>query len=259
MGNSHHKDMSDTIDRILNDVCLDERIQDGVFRLENEEHMNVLRDYLGKHGVPSNEVININNKILEGRFPERQAYNANGILCTFPTPEYKQRAIAKGTHFEKNPNPQSPAKEPQKTTPPGSKPEPGESPSASSSKKPASTDSTDDEEVPGRKSNLFTNNGPKVSQGGKELEIEPPNGNEIPSPVTNTISSTPKTPERRAAEKAVVTQILKSDDTALTDVSDPIDSANNALLNTQLNELYKRADELGFREAITFLTPYVKL
>ncbi len=257
--------MSDTITRILNDVCLDERIQDGVFRLENESHMNVLRDYLEKHGIPNNEVIKINNKILEGRFPERQAYNANGILCTFPTPQYKQRAISKGTHFEKNPNPQSPAREePQKTTPPGSKPEPGEKPSNSSLKKSSSTeptvnvDDTDEEPSKSTKSNLFTNNGPKVSQGGKELEVEPPNGSEIPSPMTTT-SQIPKTPEKIAAEKEIVTQILKSDDIALTNISDPLDPTNSALLNKQLNELYKKADELGFREAITFLTPYVKL
>jgi hypothetical protein len=41
--------------------------------------------------------------MLEGKYPERQAYNTNGILVTFPTPEYKQKAIARGTHFEENP------------------------------------------------------------------------------------------------------------------------------------------------------------
>jgi hypothetical protein len=39
----------------------------------------------------------------EGNFPERQAYNKDGLLVTFPTPEYKQRAIKRGTHFEENP------------------------------------------------------------------------------------------------------------------------------------------------------------
>ena len=43
------------------------------------------------------------NKMLEGKYPERQAYNSNGILVTFPTPEYKQKAIQRGTHFEENP------------------------------------------------------------------------------------------------------------------------------------------------------------
>ena len=43
------------------------------------------------------------NKMLEGRYPDRQAYNANGILVTFPTPEYKQKAIERGSHFEQNP------------------------------------------------------------------------------------------------------------------------------------------------------------
>jgi hypothetical protein len=53
--------------------------------------------------VDSNIVNQYLNKMLEGKYPERQAYNTNGILVTFPTPEYKQKAIARGTHFEENP------------------------------------------------------------------------------------------------------------------------------------------------------------
>ena len=40
---------------------------------------------------------------VEGKYPERQAYNAKGILVTFPTPEYKADAIKRGTHFEEDP------------------------------------------------------------------------------------------------------------------------------------------------------------
>jgi hypothetical protein len=48
---------------------------------------------------------------------------------------------------------------------------------------------------------------------------------------------------------------MNTDDTVLSNVAGPI---NEKILNHQLNELYKKADELGFKEAITFLTPYVK-
>lgn len=78
-------------------------IEDGVFDISKQEHIEVLRGNLLEVGMSIETVTDYLNNVLEGKYPERQAYNKNGILVTFPTPEYKQRAIAKGTHFEKNP------------------------------------------------------------------------------------------------------------------------------------------------------------
>jgi hypothetical protein len=91
------------IDKILNAICLDERVTDGTFRMDNNEHMDILQEYLEKSGTTKANSVVYRNKMIEGKFPERQAYNTNGILVTFPTPEYKQKAIARGTHFEANP------------------------------------------------------------------------------------------------------------------------------------------------------------
>jgi outer membrane biosynthesis protein TonB len=78
-------------------------IEDGVFDITKQEHIEILRGNLLEVGMSVETVTDYLNKVVEGKFPERQAYNKNGILVTFPTPEYKQKAIAKGTHFEKNP------------------------------------------------------------------------------------------------------------------------------------------------------------
>lgn len=91
------------IDKILNEVSLDERVSDGMFNIEESLHMEALRDYLSKKGMDEDAVKTFSNRVLEGKYPERQAYNAKGILVTFPTPEYKAEAIKRGTHFEKDP------------------------------------------------------------------------------------------------------------------------------------------------------------
>src|ERR1035437_7179187 len=122
--------MSNILDRVFNEVCLDERITDGVFKMEEATHMDALREYFLNKGVPREAAIAVTNRMVEGKYPERQAYNQDGILVTFPTPQHKARAIARGTHFEKNPVPQvnTPDQEEPKKAPPGSKPEPGELP-----------------------------------------------------------------------------------------------------------------------------------
>ena len=91
------------VETILNDVCLDSRVKDGCFKIENSEHMDALREYLVNKGMEAEMAKEYCNKVVEGKYPERQAYNKNGILVTFPTPEYKHRAIKKGTHFDQDP------------------------------------------------------------------------------------------------------------------------------------------------------------
>jgi hypothetical protein len=91
------------VEKILNDVALDPRIKDGIFSIEENTHMDVLREYLVTKGIDESSALEYTNSVLEGKYPERQAYNQKGILVTFPTPEYKNRAIERGTHFEKDP------------------------------------------------------------------------------------------------------------------------------------------------------------
>lgn len=91
------------LNKILNDVSLDERVNNGMFNIEEDAHMDALRDYLVKKGIDEESARSFSNTILEGKYPERQAYNVNGILVTFPTPQYKADAIKRGTHFEKDP------------------------------------------------------------------------------------------------------------------------------------------------------------
>jgi hypothetical protein len=89
---------------IIHDVCCDDRIKDGILRLENPEHVFVLQEYLEKAGYNINEIVAKTAKLFaEGRFPDRQAYNKDGILVTFPSTEYRARAVDKGTHFAENP------------------------------------------------------------------------------------------------------------------------------------------------------------
>src|SRR5690348_4942246 len=119
------------LEKIINDVSLDERISDGMFNIEENSHMDALREYLSNKGIDEDSIKSFSNRVVEGKYPERQAYNAKGILVTFPTPEYKQDAIKRGTHFEKDPtkgqsnlfsNPNTNSKTPAKSEPENKQP-----------------------------------------------------------------------------------------------------------------------------------------
>lgn len=89
---------------IINDVCCDSRIKNGVLDINNPDHVFILQEYLEKSGYGINEIVDRTATLFEaGRFPERQAYNKDGILVTFPSKEYRDRAVNKGTHFAENP------------------------------------------------------------------------------------------------------------------------------------------------------------
>ncbi len=89
---------------LVNEICCDGRIKNGTFDLKNEDHVFILQEYLEKYGYDINEVVDKTAGLFEaGRFPERQAYNKDGILVTFPSKEYRDRAVNKGTHFAENP------------------------------------------------------------------------------------------------------------------------------------------------------------
>jgi hypothetical protein len=96
--------MKEIYNKVLEAVAIDPRLDTGIFDVLNNDHLSVFREYLVKEGISEDTAIAASNKLAEaGRFPERQAYNKDGLLVTFPSPEHKQRAIARGTHFERNP------------------------------------------------------------------------------------------------------------------------------------------------------------
>lgn len=89
---------------LINDICCDSRIKNGTFDMTNTDHVFILQEYLEKYGNDINTIVDKTAILFEaGRFPERQAYNKDGILVTFPSKEYRDRAVNKGTHFAENP------------------------------------------------------------------------------------------------------------------------------------------------------------
>jgi len=89
---------------LVNEICCDNRIKNGVLDLKNEDHVFILQEYLEKAGYNIDEIVEKTAKLFEaGRFPDRQAYNKDGILVTFPNKQYRDRAVNKGTHFAENP------------------------------------------------------------------------------------------------------------------------------------------------------------
>lgn len=89
---------------LVNEICCDNRIKNGILDLKNEDHVFILQEYLEKAGYNIDEIVEKTAKLFEaGRFPDRQAYNKDGILVTFPNKQYRDRAVNKGTHFAENP------------------------------------------------------------------------------------------------------------------------------------------------------------
>lgn len=247
--------MSNVLDRVFAEVCLDERIADGVFRMDETEHMNALRDYFVKKGITKEAAIAVTNRMVEGKYPDRQAYRKeDGILVTWPSPKHKHKAMHEnpGKYVEQNPFPKrsEPVEEPKEREPrkekepPVKTPEPTEKPEDTSTERPGS--------------NLFGGgeSGPKLQQGDKQLSIEPVKGTQPTAPAAPPIApQQPRTPERIAAEKEVAQQIVATGDNALTNVANPLTEAYRQQI---IKELYTEADKLGLKEVVTFLTPYVK-
>ena len=182
--------MSNIIDRILNEVCLDERIEDGVPNFENPLHMDALWEFMIRKGIPTEIAKEEYNRIMEkGEHPERQAYNKDGLLVTFPTPKHKQEKIAAGTHFDRDPT---------KPTP----------------------NVFDGDEAPTE---------PAQSDGGAPAQPETPAGQPTaepakpdqpaPTPEPPLKPDVPDTPQEKQATAAVIKQIMTSDNSVLEEVS----------------------------------------
>jgi hypothetical protein len=97
--------INDFIKNILLESALDNRIENGILEVNNPEHLMVLADHLFEHGLTEEFVTEVVNNLTlrDGKYPDRQAYNKNGWLVTFPSPDYRNAAIKKGTHYTSDP------------------------------------------------------------------------------------------------------------------------------------------------------------
>ena len=96
--------MNNFIYNIITEASMDTRIQDGVVNLKNIEHVQVVAEAM-YDACGDESIVNefVDGFVDEGKYPDRQAYNKDGWLVTFPSAEYKQRAIKKGTHYGSDP------------------------------------------------------------------------------------------------------------------------------------------------------------
>lgn len=243
--------MSNIVDRVFAEVCLDERITDGIFRMDEEQHMDALRDYFLKKGITQEAAVAVTNRMVEGKYPDRQAWRVeDGILVTWPSPAHKTKAMKEnpGKYTEREPT----KPRPRPTEPADNRPPPPK-------------------DIGGRDKEEDEDEGPKEPKGapvfpqstqdgsGKELEVEPPRGDKAPepppAPTVPVEPTAPRTPERIAAEKEVAKQIMNTSDDALTKIEPQVSEA----CQQQLTELLKHADKQGYDEAVRFLIKYVKI
>lgn len=188
--------MSDFVDKILLDVCLDDRIPDAIFDMGNSTHMQVLFENLVDNGVNINDARMVHNKMVEGKYPERQAYNRDGLLVTFPTPAHKQKAIQRGTHFEEDPTKKDSnvfgANGPQQGQPQQSNSLPQDTTPSSTPGPNAKVDTTPPQSSNGEPSQLPASDSGPESSGTNE---EPSNGepSQLPASDSSNNSESPAT------------------------------------------------------------------
>lgn len=206
------------LEKILSEVTMDSRVSNGMFNIEEDTHMEALRDYLTKKGIDEEAIRQFSNKVLEGKYPERQAYNSKGILVTFPTPEYKAAAIKRGTHFEEDPTRKMSNifSEPSTTPKAEKKPvaEPEKAPAEPKTNLPvsqASTPTTGDDGETEEPVQAKTTAAPQQTPTSTPAEqpIEEPE--KLPPPP-------PKSPAEKEADKNAIKTMLKGDDYMLDEV-----------------------------------------
>jgi hypothetical protein len=92
------------IESIIAEAAIDSRIPDGVVDLKNVSHVQVVAEVMYDSGIDEQTINEFVKKFVEeGKYPERQAFNKEGWLVTFPSKEYRDRAIKKGTHSISDP------------------------------------------------------------------------------------------------------------------------------------------------------------
>jgi hypothetical protein len=239
---------SNIFEKVLNNISLDPRIKDGMFSIEQNEHMDVLREYLAKKGIEESSIIEFANKVVEGKYPERQAYNAKGILVTFPTPEYKKAAIDRGTHFEEDPTKrqsnlfqQQPQTQAPSDTPKKAEKEPEAKTnlplSQSSSDTPPASEEPTDTKGPAEQPAApppqapATDAAPQQTEEPKEPAPEP---TQLPPPAA-------KSPEEKQADAKIIKQMLTGDSYKLESV---VDFLRENLSPRAYNELMQRIQNI---------------
>lgn len=98
------KNISKFISNIITEASLDSRIPNGIVDLKNTEHIQVVAEAM-YDACQDENIVNefVESFVGEGKYPDRQAYNKDGWLVTFPSAQYKQAAVKKGTHFPSDP------------------------------------------------------------------------------------------------------------------------------------------------------------
>ncbi len=80
-------------------------VETGIVDFSDITHAEILFEEMVSCGLSERTASKVINDIRmeEGKYPERQAYNKEGWLVTFPSKEYKDIAIKRGTHFGSDP------------------------------------------------------------------------------------------------------------------------------------------------------------
>lgn len=271
------KCMRNIDESFINSVLLDwaANCSEGSPTLD-EEGVGSLYNSLISNGLNEEEAYGVASVIAEkGKHPERQAYNKNGLLVTFPTPEYKARALAKGTHFEKNPKvgqsnlfgggqqaPNQPAPTASGGAAPSSPMDAGGSElPPSDTQQPQSPPAQKEVPEPGAPgtpvpppSGGSTTGGSTSTPAQGQLATEPiqPSdqpANVSPPPAPPTPPPVQKTPQEIAAEKEVIRQILNTGDTMPT-----IPGVGGVGLTEEIRKLIKVAIEMELNESVKVLS-----
>jgi hypothetical protein len=92
------KTIIDVVNDAILDVSINPIVESGIFDPNNDEHIFLLIENLD--GRLDEEAISeaVQALRLEGKHPDRQAYNKEGWLVTFPSKQYRDAALKKGTH-----------------------------------------------------------------------------------------------------------------------------------------------------------------
>jgi hypothetical protein len=98
------KNIKNLISTIISEASLDSRIPNGIVDLKNTDHIQVVAEAM-YDACEDENIVNefVESFVREGKYPDRQAYNKDGWLVTFPSAQYKQTAIKKGTHYPSDP------------------------------------------------------------------------------------------------------------------------------------------------------------
>jgi hypothetical protein len=97
--------MKNFINDVLLEAAIDSRIESGMVDLCNCSHLEVVMEKLHDKGLNEMHADLILRELVikDGKYPDRQAYNEEGWLVTFPSKDYRDAAIKKGTHFISDP------------------------------------------------------------------------------------------------------------------------------------------------------------